>query len=67
MERFQLIILCQNCKHGTHESCAKLHKQDFVTIKCNCTCHQEKVGATERVWFANSVATANKSLEGSKE
>jgi hypothetical protein len=44
---FQLNIVCRNCKNGAHESCVKLQKQDFVTIKCICTCYMKKNNAAD--------------------
>jgi len=65
MQRFQLKIVCRNCRHGAHESCTELQKQDFVTIKCCCICHK-KNQSTERIDGSDSVDDICPSWEGSK-
>ena len=66
MQRFQLNIPCQSCRHDLHESCEKLQKQGFVTIKCSCTCYR-KNNAADGFRAPDSAASNQSHLEVTEE
>lgn len=70
MQRFELEIVCRNCKAKNHAQCISKtsNLENFlVIINCLCDCNQEKNQAIDRVAEPASIVFSASTSEDSKE